>query len=260
MSTSIKIIIKDPEISIAILDTGFDAEHIDFKQGLLYKDFCGSRDKPEDLDGHGSHLTGIIMGKATNARLLLGRAMTHSYLVAHNPLIQGIEWAKSNKVDIILITAGFKTNKKEIERVVMEALDANVLIVAAIGNNGEAGENAGYFPARYPGVVGVGSVNAKGEISDFSDQCQELDILAPGENISSFYLNGEMVEGSGTSQAAANVAGAVANIIEAYKSKHIPYNAKSIIELLQRTGGSTMPSSEFKIIDQEAALKAIRED
>ena len=248
---------KYPEISVAILDTGVDAEHIDIKEELLYKDFCGSGNKPEDLDGHGSHLTGIVMNNTTNVRLLSGRAMTHSYLVADNPMIRSIEWAKNHKVDIILISAGFKYNKKEMESVLLAALEANIVIVAAIGNNGEAGDNAGCFPARYPGVISVGSVNSEGQISDFTDQFSELVILAPGEDITSYYLNGTTIEGSGTSQAAASVAGSVADIIRVCREHKVSYSPESIINLLQSTGRPTSPPSAYKIIDKEKAIKAV---
>ena len=243
------------------MDTGFNGGIGQFeRENITFKDFCGIALEAEDLDGHGSHMTGILLSEPSNIMLISGRVMTHVYLVAHDPMIAGIRWAIEQQADVILVAAGFSYDNKLLQQAGVEALEYDILVVAAIGNMGRAGATVGHYPARYPGVISVGSVNAKGEISDFTDQYPGLTILAPGENIKSFYLNGEMVEGSGTSQAAANVAGAVANIIEAYKAKHMPYNAKSIIKLLQRTGGSTMPSSEFKIIDQEAALKAIQED
>ncbi len=67
------------------------------------------------------------------------------------------------------------------ESVVSELGDAGIAVVAASGNGSSS--TAISFPACLPAVVSVGSSNAAGEVSSFTDSSHLLDLLAPGEPV-----------------------------------------------------------------------------
>lgn len=65
------------------------------------------------------------------------------------------------------------------------------------------GLSAGY-PARYPGVISVGALDADGRLADFSAG-HELDVAAPGTGIIALDSQGRLVKVNGTSFAAAKL-------------------------------------------------------
>lgn len=74
---------SEPRIKVAILDTGIDAEHAYIKKRWPRPDLCdgGYQDflsdsgdsAPQDNDGHGTHVAGILLLYAPNAELYIGR-------------------------------------------------------------------------------------------------------------------------------------------------------------------------------------------
>ena len=77
------------------------------------------------------------------------------------------------------------------------------------------------YPARYPTVIAVGSVNQNLKRSDFSYYGSDLEFVAPGENIFSTF-NGSgaeaYAEATGTSMASPFVSGMAALYKQAYPS------------------------------------------
>jgi subtilisin len=71
------------------------------------------------------------------------------------------------------------------------------------------------YPARYPWVIAVGATDLYNQVTSYSRAGPEVDVVAPGgskgtERILSTIRGGGYGLGSGTSQAAAHVSGAVA--------------------------------------------------
>jgi subtilisin family serine protease len=65
-------------IKIAILDTGYDRESHFFTdecraKRIVWRDFSGSSEKPEDEDGHGTHVLSLVMKVAPAAHLYVAR-------------------------------------------------------------------------------------------------------------------------------------------------------------------------------------------
>ena len=77
------------------------------------------------------------------------------------------------------------------------------------------------YPARYPTVIAVGSVNQNLKRSDFSYYGSDLEFVAPGENIFSTFNGSDVetyAEASGTSMASPFVSGMAALYKQAYPS------------------------------------------
>ena len=133
-------------------------------------------------------------------------------------IANGILYAVSRGVDVINLSLGWpKTmDTKYMRYAINEALKNNIAVVAAAGNDNS---NADLFPCSYHDVICVGSIQANGKISAFSNTGGTVDILAPGDQIvstipKSFIPLKLNIQGydimSGTSQAAPFVSAATA--------------------------------------------------
>ncbi len=117
-----------------------------------------------------------------------------------NRVVEAIDWAIEKQVHIINISFTTSTNSPELESAVKRAYDAGILLVAAAGNNGYV-----EYPAAYPEVIAVGSVNSQGQVSSFSTPGTQVELVAPGELITSTDVFDTLATHSGTSFAAPHV-------------------------------------------------------
>ena len=119
-----------------------------------------------------------------------------------------VVWAVHYGADIINFSLGTDTDLEALEAVVKYARDQDVLLVASVGNSGDANVT---YPARYdPRVLGVGSVDSSDIKSPFSAYGPELELLAPGEAIYTPAPDNKVAAWTGTSSATAMISGAVA--------------------------------------------------
>ncbi|GEP28775.1 hypothetical protein CLE01_33730 [Cryobacterium levicorallinum] len=82
-------------------------------------------------------------------------------------------------MDVINVSIAIGTDTRALRDSVKRAVESGIVVVAAAGNN--QGMGAGY-PARYPGVISVGSLDAAGHPSSFS-AIDHVNYFAPGEDI-----------------------------------------------------------------------------
>jgi major intracellular serine protease len=215
-------------ITIAILDTGCDLTHPELKDRIIggrnfTNDDNGNIEIFRDYNGHGTHVAGTIaasrnvkgvVGVAPEANLLIIKVLDRNGSGQYDWIINGISYAIEQKVDIISMSLGGPADVPELHEVIQKAVANNILVVCAAGNEGDgqdATEELAY-PGSYNEVISVGAINLERKISDFSNSNKEVDVVAPGENIVSTYLNGRYAKLSGTSMAAPHVSGALALI------------------------------------------------
>jgi subtilisin family serine protease len=87
------------------------------------------------------------------------------------------------------------------------AISKGVVVIAAAGNQGREGA---FYPAAFPSVIAVGSIDVNLQRSSFSNYGADIDIWAPGRDILTLTLSGDYDFQSGTSFAAPLVAGITA--------------------------------------------------
>ena len=155
-------------IKIAIIDTGVDFNHPDlFGWGPDGKvvggyNFIQEGQPPMDNNGHGTQVAGVIaadgqaVGVAPKAKILAYKVSEDGEGVSSDLIIRAIEKAIEDDADIINISLGVNKTNTKIERAVNQALEKEIFVVAAAGNDGPALESIG-SPGRNFGSVTVGA-------------------------------------------------------------------------------------------------------
>ena len=221
---------KGKGITVAILDTGCDVTHPDLSERIIggrnfTRDDDGQLDIYIDYSGHGTHVAGTIaaiyngtgvVGVAPEASLLILKVLDKNGSGQYDWIINGINYAVEQKVDIISMSLGGSVDVPELHQAIQNAITNQILVVCAAGNEGDGQNSSNEFayPACYNEVISVGSINLQRSSSEFSNSNNEVDLVAPGEGILSTYLNGTYAKLSGTSMATPHVSGALALIKE----------------------------------------------
>lgn len=232
------------KVVVAVLDTGVYMDHPDLIgakiSGLAGKNFVDKDNDPQDDNGHGTNVAGIIAangtfsGVAPGTKILPVKVLDNKGDGNVSLVIAGINYAVENKVDIINLSLASNKDSQSLHEAIINAVNAGVLVVAAAGNAGNnyyggAGDisNAPFFkgkkyaaetefPAAYPEVISVGALeqlpHGSIAIADFSN-VGKIDVVAPGVNIYSTYKDPEFpytrnyIYMSGTSQATPLIVG-----------------------------------------------------
>ena len=199
-------------VKIGILDTGVRENHPDLRLtgGISY--VTGNSSYHDD-NGHGTHVAGIIaaqnngegtVGVAPDASIYAVKVLDKNGEGNQSDVVKGIEWAIQQDLDIINLSITSPKGSFLLEQSLEKAYDQGILIVAASGNFPGIVSDEVLYPARYPSVIAVGSVNKSLKRSDFSYYGKGLEFVAPGENIFSTF-NGSgaesYAESTGTSMA-----------------------------------------------------------
>ena len=214
-----------------VIDTGILKSHPDLKSKIsttFSRNFTTSnRSNWNDQNGHGTHVAGII-GAQDNTIGIVGNAPNVN-LVAVRVLGRNGFGSDSNIINAIKYISEWKTQNPTLKAVVnmslggeiYEPLDTAVRnliknygipVVIAAGNEEQNAANTS--PARVAEAITVGAYDdADNTYTDFSNFGSIIDLLAPGVNIKSCYLNNGYKVLSGTSMAAPMVAGAIVDMI-----------------------------------------------
>jgi type VII secretion-associated serine protease mycosin len=275
---------KGKGITVAVLDTGVEADHPDLVGNVLpAKDMIGfgAKQGQRAWARHGTAMAGIIAGhghgpgdsdgvlgiapeaKILPVRVILedddparGRART----TRGNALAEGIRWAADHGADVINLSLGDDSASAHPEpsedEAIQYALNKNVVVVASAGNGGDKGDHVSY-PAAYPGVIAATAVDRYGTRASFSTRRWYSTVSAPGDKIVIADPDHRYYEGWGTSAASAFVSGAAA-LIRAAHPGLTPAQIKQLLEDTARNppAGGRDDSRGFGFIDPAAAIKA----
>jgi type VII secretion-associated serine protease mycosin len=203
-------------VMVAIIDTGVDATHPDLAGSVVAgtdTSLAGPGDGLTDPVGHGTGMAGLVVGHgktrgvAPKATLVSIRAETGG---GGSPTAVGaaINWAVAKGVAVISISLASPDSDVVLQQAVDNALRHNVVVVAGAGNT-DKNLRVGY-PAAIPGVIAVGGVGPDGNHSSSAVTGPEVVLAAPSDKISTPYTKHQWAVGTGTSNAAALVAGAAA--------------------------------------------------
>jgi subtilisin family serine protease len=261
---------------VAVIDTGVLASHQDLQGRLVAgHDFVANDDDPNDENGHGTHVTGIVAANdgngvgvssvAPDAKVMPVRVLDADGSGSSDDIAAGIDWAVAHGAQVINLSLGpdvpVVDSAPEIGEAIDRALNRGVVVAAAAGNNG--------LPiCEQPQVQGrmlcVGAVDRNGSRSYFSSFGQGLGIVAPGgsgllsadDDILSTFNDGGYEDMAGTSQATPHVSGVAALLV----SKGVTGSAAvDRILATARDAGAAGPDSQYGagIVNARAAVAGL---
>jgi len=240
------------DVVVAVIDTGLHTEHEDLAGAFVAgRSFLGSVVSTDvaDSDGHGTHVAGLLAATEANGVGIVGIAAHAGVRVQPikmfgaggaggtiTDLANALRWAaglpvadgggtphvNEVRVDVVNMSLGTAVPSATLRVAVIDARCEGVLLVAAAGNDGVAGGVD--YPARFPEVLAVGSVDQDMARSYFSDYGEGLvDLMAPGgrpvpvpagarcsDSLLSTFVGGGYACSAGTSMATPLVAGSAA--------------------------------------------------
>ncbi len=241
-------------VVVGVVDTGVDYTHPDLAAAMWRNpgeiagnrvdddgngyvddihgiDAIGQTGDPMDVQGHGTHVAGIIAaipnngqgisGVAPNARIAACRAGDPAGAMYAGAVAQCLDYfhalatREKNPVPVVVTNHSWKGSSfsRALEDAIAGQLEADILLSAAAGNDGEDMDTRFGAPAGYdfPHVLSASATGRSDELPDFSNYGGRSILLgAPGVDIVSTYPGNRYAAGAGTSFAAPHVSGLVA--------------------------------------------------
>lgn len=199
-----------------------------------------------DINGHGTHVSGIIAAEQNNAKGVTGVApeakivplkvlgMPINGVSTYNQdifnIIHAVEYINDNNIEIANMSIDFWNNADvaitELENAMKNA--SNTLFVVAAGNNGvDLSIDSNHYPAcaNVDNIIVVANLMSDGTLSSSSNYGGNTSIAAPGTGIYSTCPTNDYCLMNGTSMAAPHVSGAAA-LLKSYYSDLTPLELK----------------------------------
>ncbi|KAH0427685.1 hypothetical protein CcaCcLH18_09516 [Colletotrichum camelliae] len=260
-------------IRVAVIDTGIDTMH---NNTLTYKDFVNddsSALRCSPVEGklqHGTQSVQLILSMYDRAKVFVAKVFESDKAderTAPNIMAKAVEWAVSQEVDIISISAGFKNQSQPLQVAIQRAHAANIIIFAAASNWGNTLGRVAY-PARMKDHV-LCIFAATGNNKSYREVNPE-----PRSNADNFAILGHDIELvghsvriSGTSAAIALAAGMAARILDFERHYKHPKKQSNKAWMLQSKSGMTAllkalsyESEKYDCINPSEMLRQADED
>jgi serine protease len=261
---------------VAVVDTGIDASHPDLAGRIGPGwDFVDGDSTPQDGNGHGTHVSGIIAADAGNgigvdsvapgARIMPVRVLDSSGSGSDADVASGIDWATDHGAGVINLSLGgtLPTSglgmQDAISAAIQHALDQGVIVVAAAGNDGLPFCENNTFGGK---VLCVGAVDKREQRSFYSSFGSGVSLVAPGgsdlpgtdEDVLSTWNDGGYQELAGTSQATPHVSGVAALLVS------LGVRGQAAVQRILSTATNIGPSSVYGagLVNAQAAVAGLR--
>ena len=260
-------------VGVAVIDSGISGDHPDFKNADSSSRITNvvvnpAAVLPGDPIGHGTHVAGIIAGNSSNRAdgdpdkgAYMGVAPeadiialktaddlgNSTVLDVINALQFVVDYRTDLNIQVVNLSISSDTpgsyRDDPLDAAVEFAWHAGIVVVAAVGNRGDAADAAQYAPGNDPFVISVGAADEQGTVdtaddtlADFSsrgvtqDGFNKPDVVAPGAHMTAplaplgafsvmcptcITPDLQYFKMGGTSMAAPVVAGAAALLLQA---------------------------------------------
>lgn len=249
-------------VIVGVIDTGTDYNHTDLAAnmwhdtpaGLHYGwDFYNNDPDPMDDYGHGTHVSGTVLGDGTGGTqtgvapgATCMALRINYYSGGENTWIQAMEWGTSHGTDVLTMSLGSTHGNTTLRNAEQNLLAAGVFHSVAAGNSGpgagtilssgdspppwfhpdqtyHGGQSAVVTCAATDSGDTIASFSSRGPVTWWTDYTTanpliDPDIAAPGVDVLSTQWTGGYTTMSGTSMATPHVAGVAALMLDANPS------------------------------------------
>ncbi|RKP02159.1 hypothetical protein CXG81DRAFT_6554, partial [Caulochytrium protostelioides] len=222
-------------VTAYVVDTGINIKHPDLEGRAIWgKTFANDGDT--DKNGHGSHVAGTIGGHdhgvAKNVTLVAVKVLNGQGSGTTSGVLAGIDWTAADHARRTRERGDGKQARSvanmslgggasvALDRATAAAVRAGVAFAVAAGNS--AGDACRVSPARVNEAVTVAASDRRDTFAYFSEKGPCVDIVAPGVDITSIWIDepGAGHSGkapvntiSGTSMATPHVCGVMALVL-----------------------------------------------
>lgn len=222
-----------PEIVVAVIDTGIDADHVFLKDRIINSgvDLIENDNNPDDDNGHGTHVAGIIVDNtAPNVKISGYKILNRFGGGCYSNACAAIDLAVEQNVNIISMSFGWLRDDKmfnELQNSINVAINNNISVVVSAGN--ENFEALKKCPASNNNVITVAATTSTNTPWHHSNYGECVDVAAPGDMILSAWPDDSFKEKDGTSMATPFVSAAAA-FLKTLDPNFSPETIKSIIK------------------------------
>jgi len=228
----------DPNLTIAIVDTGVDIYHPDLSSNIV-PGYNAIQQLPQSLGGvvtdsgaHGTHVAGCAaeinntimgVGPAHLCRIMPVRISDNGETGLMADIHAGARWAAENGAKIVNISfTGFEFSNSE--RTGQYIRNLGGLLFYAAGNSGN------YYSVDPPNIIVVGSSDNADRKAETSVYGPAIDVFAPGQWIYSTTPNSGFEMFYGTSMASPIAAG-IAALVFSVNPDLTPAQAEKLVSL-----------------------------
>ncbi len=279
-----------PRVTVAIIDSGLKYNHPEFSNRIRYKhseilnnvdeDHNGFVDDligwnfneevrlPFDDNGHGTFVASILAAESDNGiggsgicpkcTILPIRFLDSDGYGDNIDAIRSINYAVDEKVSVINLSFAGEGYDRDFSFALQRALAADIVVVAASGNDGLNIDKEDIYPAKFQlqNLLSVAATKKDDDTTARSNYgTKYVHIGAPGVNIWGLWEDEKWYRSDGTSFATPMIAGVAALLRSAYPRLSAP----QVVEIIKATA---RPAKRLQgkiqtggIVDAGAAMK-----
>jgi hypothetical protein len=267
----------DPDLLIAVVDTGVDYSHQDLKENIWINhvelngragvdddgngyiddihgyNFVDDNGDPRDGNSHGTHCAGVIGAIADNGigiagilnrvRMLPVKFLSDGGSGTTAAAIEAVSYAVKMNSDVISNSWGGGGFSQLLENEIALARDKGIVFVVAAGNNGTNNDRRKRYPANYDleNIIVVASHDSRERLASSSNYgAKSVHLAAPGVLIYSTIPGDRYGYKSGTSMATPHVSAAIGMLYSYSGSGNLNFS-----DLKTRLEDTTLPVSSF---------------
>lgn len=211
--------ISHGQLTLAVVDSGVDINH-SFLSGRIIEgyDFVRNDNEPDDEEGHGTHVSGIIADCTqgiNDIKIMPIKVLDEDGGGMISDIANGLLYAADNGASIINTSLGGE-HSGYLDAAAKRVINRGVILVTASGNEARDIDRIRACPAHISEAITVGVIDEYLHVMQYSNYGEKLDLVAPGENINSSSLHNSFETISGTSMAAPHVSACIALLQLAY--------------------------------------------
>ncbi len=252
-----------------IAGNGIDDDGNGYVDDVYGWDFVSNTNNPMDDNGHGTHVSGIVLGleqdilsstlAISNIRIMPLKFLNSQGSGSVASAVSAIYYAVANGAKVINNSWGGSGYSQSLKDALVYAYNKGITVVSAAGNESSNIDQYPTYPASYilPGHVVVAATDDYDTLANFSSYgSKAVTLTAPGVHIKSTYLGSAFAYMSGTSMATPFVTGLAAQI-----SREAPQlTGYQVKEILIRTVDVANTLRPYASTGGRAnALKAVQE-